>query len=741
MSGMMKKLCAAVLLVLPGLLQAQAVIGLPELEHDLLDQPAMMQAAAYAASYGGSGEPNAAWGWRLFGAAGASQEKEPQVGAPSRDYHAMDAELGVLYPLLGTREREKATLRASDVQAVNGRIDALLRAEQKMQLLRESYITYWASQQKRALTRSYLAESDRFASIMDARRKSGLLRESDKQEGMLAFAEAKRNGGVFETNARTADGILRQIVPQLPAQWTAQRPPLLQIEGMKPTHVADRQEKEILGIIGEQRTALTGSKRAWPVDSDVSLSYRLRDESDAGTPLGGGVGVRWRFSVPLGSNSTATAQRRMYETEMRRTQSEIEMRQAQQTLVWQRALDDYRRQRASLRYAHERLDATARQEKEDSKRANLLSGVAGDALQRWQDSRYALYQRGLEVIEVQESLLLAQARLASGISDAGTVDSSLEAEWAALDRGLGQFAMIAVVSAAGANAMANVVQPQADSRVVPGATEGDGLLLAAGAAAGKAPAWRFYAWKAAPIFAGQGQAMFNAMPAGAQIWLSFSAAEITQLAATDSKPAGVFRQWMAEARKQRRPVHLLLGDPEWLKPGTGKSLLDVITKVVAYGFDGIHLDLEPDQLAEAKKARAPLLKAMAERVREVREATQLPVAVSLHWRDAMPDAPVCLLCMLRDAGISEVTLMVYSSNPAAVAERVRPIFKAYPTLHFSVAQSVEPASVLSAAESHASLGKKQFQKNMQQLNAALLAQPNYVGIAVQGWDDYQRMKD
>ncbi|MDQ8036402.1 MAG: hypothetical protein REI12_03205 [Pedobacter sp.] len=738
---MMKKLCAAVLLVLPGLLQAQAVIGLPELEHDLLDQPAMMQAAAYAASYGGSGEPNAAWGWRLFGAAGASQEKEPQVGAPSRDYHAMDAELGVLYPLLGTREREKATLRASDVQAVNGRIDALLRAEQKMQLLRESYITYWASQQKRALTRSYLAESDRFASIMDARRKSGLLRESDKQEGMLAFAEAKRNGGVFETNARTADGILRQIVPQLPAQWTAQRPPLLQIEGMKPTHVADRQEKEILGIIGEQRTALTGSKRAWPVDSDVSLSYRLRDESDAGTPLGGGVGVRWRFSVPLGSNSTATAQRRMYETEMRRTQSEIEMRQAQQTLVWQRALDDYRRQRASLRYAHERLDATARQEKEDSKRANLLSGVAGDALQRWQDSRYALYQRGLEVIEVQESLLLAQARLASGISDAGTVDSSLEAEWAALDRGLGQFAMIAVVSAAGANAMANVVQPQADSRVVPGATEGDGLLLAAGAATGKAPAWRFYAWKAAPIFAGQGQAMLNAMPAGAQIWLSFSAAEITQLAASDSKPAGVFRQWMAEVRKQRRPVHLLLGDPGWLKPGTGKSLLDVITKVVAYGFDGIHLDLEPDQLAEAKKARAPLLKAMAERVREVREATQLPVAVSLHWRDAMPDAPVCLLCMLRDAGVSEVTLMVYSSNPAAVAERVRPIFKAYPTLNFSVAQSVEPASVLSAAESHAALGKKQFQKNMQQLNAALLAQPNYVGIAVQGWDDYQRMKD
>ncbi|HEX6592136.1 MAG TPA: hypothetical protein VF050_09060 [Moraxellaceae bacterium] len=722
-----------------------AALSLPDLENDLMGQPAMMAAARYAESYGGSGEPNAAWGWRLFGAAGVSQEKEPQVGAPSRDYHAADAELGVMYPLLGTRAREQATLRASDVQAINGRIDAVLRADEKVQLLRESYISYWASQQKRELTRKFLSESDRFVSITEARRKSGLLRESNRQESLLSFAEAKRNVGVFDTNARTADGILRQILPTLPAQWTAQRPPLLQVEGLQPPHAAERQEKEVLDVIGEQKAALAGSS-AWPVDSDISLSYRLRDESDAGTPLGGGVGVRWRFSVPLGSNSTATAQRRLYETEMRRTQAEIEVRHGQQALLWQRALDDYRRQRAGLRYSQDRLNAAVRQESEDNKRANLLSGVSGDALERWQNSRYALYQRGLEVIEVQEALLLAQSRLISGPSGKRERDSSLEADWAALDRDLQQFAQISVVSAVGANAMANAVQPKPDTAVSPETDYGAGMVVAtaagAAAATGTRP-WRFYVWKATPVLAGQGQALFSSMPPGTQIWLSFSASEVTQLAAADGKPARAFRQWMTEARKQRRPVHLLLGDPGWLKAGGRESLLAAISKVVAYGFDGIHLDLEPDQLPEARQAqaRAPLLKAMADRVREVSEATQLPVGVSLHWRDARADAPVCLLCLLRDAGVSEVTLMVYSSNPVAVAERVLPVLKAYPRLKFSVAQSVEPASVLSAQESYAAQGRARFLKSMQQLNAALSTQPNFSGIAVQSWEDYQRMKD
>lgn len=727
-----------------------SVIGLPEMENDLLGQPAMLQAARYAESYGGSGEPNAAWGWRLFGAAGVSQEKEPQVGAPSRDYQAADAELGVMYPLLGTRAREKATLRASDVQAINGRIDAVLRAEQKIQLLRESYISYWASQQKRELTRKFLSESERFVSITEARRRSGLLRESNRQESLLSFAEAKRNVGVFDTNARTADSILRQMLPQLPAQWSAQRPPLIRVDGLGPPHPAERQEKEVLDVIGEQKSAISGSS-AWPVDSDVSLSYRLRDESDAGTPLGGGVGVRWRFSVPLGSNSTATAQRRMYETEMRRTQAEIEIRHAQQSLEWQRALDDYRRQRASLRYSQDKLNAAVRQESEDNKRANLLSGVSGDALERWQSSRYALYQRGLEVVEVQESLLLAQSRLLSGPSGKSERDSSLEADWAVLDRGLMQVAQasslpenqdsqdkpISVVSAVGANAMGDAVQPRPDSVSVATGYGGD---VVATAATRTPRAWRFYVWKAGPVLEAQGQSLLAALPADSQIWLSFSASEITRLAAADGKAARTFRQWMTEARKQHRPVHLLLGDPNWLKPGGKESLLAAISKVVAYGFDGIHLDLEPDQLPEGKQARAPLLKAMAARVQEVREATQLPVGVSLHWRDAKPDAPVCLLCLLRDAGVSEVTLMIYSSNPASVAERVLPILKAYPTVKFSVAQSVEPASVLSAEESHASVGKAQFWKEMQQLNAALASQANFAGIAVQSWEDYRSMK-
>lgn len=735
---------------------AQAeTLSLPELERKLLDQPNMAQAARYAADASSLGEPTAAWGWRFFGAAGMSQEKEPQAGIASREYRAADAELGVLYPLLGTREREKATLRATEVQVINSRIDALIKAEQKMQLLRESYVTLWASQRKQELTKGYLSEADRFTKVMDARRKSGLLRESGRQESLLSFSEARRNASAFTTNGETAENILRQLLPGLPAAWNTERPALLSLEGIKPPQLGRQQEREALSAINAQRSELSRSERFWPVDSDVALSYRLRDESDAGMPLGGGYGVRWRFSVPIGGTSTATAQRRQYDADMRRTQSEIEMRQAQQSIVWQRALDDYRRQRANLRYSRERLAAATRQEKEDSQRANLLTGVSGDVLERWQRSRYALYQSGIDAIEAQEAFLLAQARVLTTPSSDGKPDQRLEEEWAALDSGLGSFAMIAVVPATGARAVA-LSHPEPDSvslaadsaaalhaaAILPMAGGGSGGIATAQAntAATSAPvAWRFYAWKAAPILAGQGQTVLAGVPPRAALWLSFSAEEINQLAAVQGKPAVALRQWLAAARKQGRQVHLLLGDAGWLKPGGGDSLLKVISPLMAYGFDGIHLDLEPDQLPEAKKSRAPLLDAMAARVQEVREATRLPVGVSLHWRDAAPDAVTCLLCKLEKAGVSEVTLMIYSSKPESVAARALPILKANPRLRFSIAQSVEPASVLSKEESYASSGRQKFQQQMQQLDAQLQTQRNYAGIAVQAWDDYQKM--
>lgn len=735
---------------------AQAeTLSLPELERKLLDQPNMAQAARYAADASGPGEPTAAWGWRFFGAAGMSQEKEPQAGIASREYRAADAELGVLYPLLGTREREKATLRASEVQVINSRIDALIKAEQKMQLLRESYVTLWASQRKQELTKGYLAEADRFTKVMDARRKSGLLRESGRQESLLSFSEARRNASAFTTNGETAENILRQLLPGLPAAWSTERPALLSLEDIKPPQLGRQQEREALSAINTQRSELSRSERFWPVDSDVALSYRLRDESDAGMPLGGGYGVRWRFSVPIGGTSTATAQRRQYDADMRRTQSEIEMRQAQQSIVWQRALDDYRRQRANLRYSRERLAAATRQEKEDSQRANLLTGVSGDVLERWQRSRYALYQSGIDAIEAQEAFLLAQARVLTTPSSDGKPDQRLEEEWAALDSGLGSFTMIAVVPATGARAMA-LSQPAPDSvslasdsaaalhaaAILPMAGGGGGGIATAPANAtvtNAAVAWRFYAWKAAPILAGQGQAVLAAVPPRAALWLSFSAEEISRLAAVQGKPAVALRQWLAAARKQGRQVHLLLGDAGWLKSGGGDSLLKVISPLMAYGFDGIHLDLEPDQLPEAKKSRAALLDAMAARVQEVRDATRLPVGVSLHWRDATPDAVTCLLCKLEKAGVSEVTLMIYSSKPESVAARALPILKANPRLRFSIAQSVEPASVLSKEESYAGSGRQKFQQQMQQLDAQLQTQSNYAGIAVQAWDDYQKM--
>ena len=133
-----------------------------------------------------------------------------------------------------------------------------------------------------------------------------------------------------------------------------------------------------------------------------------------------------------------------------------------------------------------------------------------------------------------------------------------------------------------------------------------------------------------------------------------------------------------------------------------------------------------------------LQRAVSVSSRSTRNATAFSVGVSVHplyfaaaggWPGLGPG--------LVEAGVAEVTLMLYSTTADRVRAVVAPILAAWPGLRFSLAQSVEPE--LPATESHFTAGRAEFARRMTAL-AATFDQAYFTWIVVQDWTRWQEMQ-
>ena len=80
--------------------------------------------------------------------------------------------------------------------------------------------------------------------------------------------------------------------------------------------------------------------------------------------------------------------------------------------------------------------------------------------------------------------------------------------------------------------------------------------------------------------------------------------------------------------------------------------------------------------------------------------------------------------------------MIYVSNPIRVAQLAGSILDRYPSVTFSIAQSVEP--VLKKEESYFTKTKKEFRAKMSQLHSEM-NHNNFSTIFIQSWKDFERM--
>lgn len=170
----------------------------------------------------------------------------------------------------------------------------------------------------------------------------------------------------------------------------------------------------------------------------------------------------------------------------------------------------------------------------------------------------------------------------------------------------------------------------------------------------------------------------------------------TLLISLDAEQIDRYRRDGASLRSALQAAHarglkaeLLLGEPTWMLPEHRSELIGVVRSFAGLPFDGLHLDLEPNQLEHIGAADEALLRELLETLRAVRNVSTIPVDLSLHPKYLMRVVDGRTLGdQLSTLGVG-VTLMIYVSNPERVVEIAEPLLDRHPNLPLRIALSTE----------------------------------------------------
>ncbi|PMP86066.1 MAG: hypothetical protein C0174_02540 [Thermodesulfobium narugense] len=246
----------------------------------------------------------------------------------------------------------------------------------------------------------------------------------------------------------------------------------------------------------------------------------------------------------------------------------------------------------------------------------------------------------------------------------------------------------------------------------------------------------WYVWNGLELYKTLGKNFWLQLPKSTKrIFLSLNNTEIKQVISNQSD-ANILNKFIQEANKRHINVELLLGDPDWVLDKYRSKLIYIINKLSKFNFSGIQLDIEKNQLPE--KDRNSWNKGIIKTIAEVHASTTLPIGLSMNYKDAEDHK---LLESLNKAGLNEVILMIYTINTDKIVEIGDKIMEENPNLHFSVAISCEPTSVLPEDETFATIGINNSLLRWGDLYKTFEEQSNFSGITIQSLEDFWRLKN
>lgn len=653
-------------------------------------------------------------GWEIFGGISAGYQKSPFAREPFGHFFDPMGRIGVRYPLLGSAERQQRAINdaATQVKIEDVRLDWSKRLARLF--LEENYAAYWSAKKMLALTEAYLRlRDDGVISILHKRREAGLLFMSDYLEFLSAFDRAERSQIEFSNNRDQALIRLGYLTNSEIRPFEPVKPVLYAIDSNTPIDIEQLDLKILQARIENiQKTKETENWRG--IDSDVNATAfggpAIPHPSPESMQMGYGGAVGFNFRMPIEIMSVRKNEESRLNSLLISLRADYTHRDQELQHEFRALLSSYQQLAQQIKFQHTRLEAARELIRERHLRLKMLDG---DVIEKYFQAVNTYYRVAIENVETESEQWKLHIRLRQFLTllEGKGRDIHTEINLSQLTDPLQQAASFLV------SGEKNKAAPKRTS------------FSAAGNAEASSGRVAVYVWNFDKLSTQPGLWEKNQTIEIDRFLISLDQQQISKFAAN---PAPL-KKFLTEAHRRGKKVELLLGDPDWILPEQREKLLMIVKKLSNINFDGLHLDIEPDQLESDLPGKARL-EELIETVRQVSAVSPWPVGASIHPRylTKATSFDICVLCELKAKGIKEITVMYYAMNLTNIVTALKSAMNQYPDLLFSLAQSLE--SELGPENSYVHKPQSIFIHAMQQLQSQLRA-PNFTGLVIQSWQD------
>ncbi len=685
-------------------------------------------------------------GARLVAGGSMASAREAVTETLARDYQRSSLQLGVRWPLLGSREAQQRVQRDADGAAASARLRAEQARAQAVAAVREAWVRWRRSAQRERLAEGFLAARPQIAAQLQQRVARGYMLAPEMLDLDALFAAVQR----LRDNERVAQqGWLRALARH---SGRAIAPPPQGADALAPPRWADGCVREAALLAQLDDMPAVAQARAELNIAQARLQGLRYEGIEAGVSLLQGVTQDWGGqagrATTLGIDLQMPLDWRAERDALRGAASAARERAA--LLVEQRR-DELRDEitTAAARLALRNGEMAAHRERQRAAQEGVrvmrlrLPAFDGDGYSKLLMARHALYAAALQIIDGEERRELAELELVAHGGECTPLAASADDDPAQplLRDSIELLAAAAAAAVHGANGANGAHGPNrvASDTAPPASRAATAAVVAAGAgdaatSAAAAPALGWFVWDGAALL--RRAELPPQLRQAQRLLLSFDGRQLRELA--DAKARAAVAARLQRVRAQGVRVELLLGDPGWVRPAGRAALLALLAPLRELPFDALNLDLERSQLPAAEQPQWD--DGLIDTLQAVRTSVPWPLALTTHYRELQDAA---LVARIRDAGVQEVVAMAYIANVDAAATRLAPLLEAVSTapagLRIAIAQSIEPT--LGADESHHRAGRRAARLRWAQLAQRLQAAPAFAGIVVQSWEHFSRTKE
>lgn len=658
-------------------------------------------------------------GLKISGGTGYGWNREPEsLTSSDRIYYEnLFGRVALTIPVLGSRWQEQTGILKTERAVLEKKYAVEIYKKTALSSLRKEYIDFCVSARKLQLACAFLKDETYISSILKERIRPGFLLKADFQEFMTAFDRARREVANSRMIMEKARGSISRLTGIRPEQNFANSPrlPYPEMDAGKIREKISMYNPEL--AILEQMVSKNNEilkKTQWSgFESSIDLAYAPAT-SFPGT-FGNGASVSFNVRAPLAVAASNRAAEKTAELEIRKSQLYIQKIKNEIMTDFSTFQSAYQASLKNLTFANQRLASAYEWLRESRLRRKYLEG---DVFEKYLQARYNYFGTAMDALDAEAltfkacSDLLMIAEEKDDPPQPRTFISEKLPGYELRKRWISEsnFSLHSMETSEKVMSALSTRQEREKS------------------------SFGVYIWNSPGILKNQSYRFWKKLKHEGidRILVSFDRNQIEQIRKRKIN-ASVFRL-IADARKNSVLTELLLGEPSWILPEKRKDLFEIINLFKNFEFDGLHLDIEPDQLKNLDDNERKIMTGyVLDTLKEVSAISKWPLGVSMHPRYFDEKAAgTCLGCELENLGINEVTLMIYSSDIQKVSAKANAIMKAYPLLRFSVAQSFE--RTLPEEESYYNKGKASFREDMMKLHNSIKGN-NFNSIIIQSWQD------